>query len=141
MTDQRITRVAVLALSVMEALLKLDMEHQVGCMVNGKLLEMPVCSRNDCMQVRDSMMGMRSSGKPASVLQSFMKMGRHFQYTKVIFVTAELDDDLLRTLGSQVNLSVILPVEGKEDYIDSSSGYEVLALSDKDPGNGRYIYI
>ena len=70
-----------------------------------------------------------------------MKMGRHFQYTKVIFVTAELDDDLLRTLGSQVNLSVILPVEGKEDYIDSSSGYEVLALSDKDPGNGRYIYI
>ncbi len=140
-TDQRITRVAVLALSVMEALLKLDMEHQVGCMVNGKLLEMPVCSRNDCMQVRDSMMGMRSSGEPASVLQSFMKMGRHFQYTKVIFVTAELDDDLLRTLGSQVNLSVILPVEGKEDYIDSSSGYEVLALSDKDPGNGRYIYI
>ena len=62
--------------------MKLDMEHQVGCMVNGKLLEMPVCSRNDCMQVRDSMMGMRSSGEPASVLQSFMKMGETFSIYK-----------------------------------------------------------
>ena len=139
--DRRITQVAVLALSVSEALLRLDMEHQVGCMTDGKLLEMPVCSRTDSMKVRDSMMGMRSSEEPSAVIRSFMKMGRQFQYTKVIFVTAEIDDALLKTLGSQVNLTVILPVEKKEDYTDSSGGYEMLALSESDPDHSRYIYI
>ena len=87
------------------------------------------------------MMGMRSSEEPSAVIRSFMKMGRQFQYTKVIFVTAEIDDALLKTLGSQVNLTVILPVEKKEDYTDSSGGYEMLALSESDPDHSRYIYI
>ena len=44
-------------------------------------------------------------------------------------------------LTAQVSLTVIFPVEGEEDYTDKNGGYELLALSEKNPEQGRYIYI
>lgn len=139
--DRRIAQVAGLSISVIEALLKLDIEHRVGCMVNGRLLEFPVCSRTDIRKVRDSMMGMRAQEGPDHIIQTFMKAGRQFHYTKVIYITAQLFDEPLKMLTAQVSLTVIFPVEGEEDYTDKNGGYELLALSEKNPEQGRYIYI
>lgn len=139
--DKRISRVASLVLSLDHALLELEMEHQVGCMIHGRLLEMPVRSRSGGMQLRDSIMGMHAEGEPSDVIRSFMKQGRQFAYTKVIYVTAEPEGALLKNLAEQVNLSVFVPTEGEKDSIDNSGGYELIALSEKEPAAGRYIYI
>lgn len=140
-SNKKITRVASLSISIMEALLKLNMEYQVGCMLNGTLLEMPVCSRHDCMKVKKSMMSMQVTDALTGIIQNFMKMRRQYQYTKVIYITANPEDTLLKSLANQVNLSVIVPVEGKQDYTDESGGYEVIALSEKKQMHSRYIFI
>lgn len=139
--DRVISRVASIVLSVSDALLKLDMEHQVGCMIHGKMVEIPVRSRNDSAEVLGTIMGMKATEKTSDIIETFIKTEGQYQYTKVIFVTAEIDEKVLRTLAVSVSLSVILTVEGEEDSMDDSGGYDVLALSREETENDRYISI
>lgn len=139
--DQVISRVASIVLSISDALLKLDMEHQVGCMIRGNMVEIPVRSRNDSAEVLGTIMGMKATENASDIIETFIKAEGQYQYTKVIFVTAEIDEKVLRTLALSVSLSVILPVEGREDSMDDSGGYDVLALSQEETGHDRYISI
>lgn len=141
-TYQIINVTASLVLAVMRGLLRLNMGHQVGYVAQGELMETAVDSKDDLIQMMDNMMSMKNENDDRNLIQTFMKLELYRQYTKVIYITGKFDEKSVTGLCNLVNLSVIVPWEGQEDYLDSSAGYDILSLSANEmEKNAIYLYI
>ena len=87
-------------------------------------------------------MSMRAEKGSTDMIQTFLKLEMYRQYTKVIYITERFDERAVSELSRLVNVSIIVPQEGEEDYYDSSGGYDVLALSSGEmEKNAIYLYI
>lgn len=137
-----INMIAYLTRAVMEGLLQLNMGHQIGFVIRGTLRINTIDSQDAAAQMVESMMSMRAEKGSTDMIQTFLKLEMYRQYTKVIYITERFDERAVSELSRLVNVSIIVPQEGEEDYYDSSGGYDVLALSSGEmEKNAIYLYI
>ncbi len=137
-----INMIASLTRAVMEGLLQLNMGHQIGFVIRGTLRINTIDSQDAAAQMVESMMSMRAEKGSTDMIQTFLKLEMYRQYTKVIYITERFDERAVSELSRLVNVSIIVPQEGEEDYYDSSGGYDVLALSSGEmEKNAIYLYI
>lgn len=139
---QIINMTASLVTAVMNGLLQLNMGHQVGYMMQGQYTEFTVDSQDSFAQMVDRMMSLKVERKSAGTLNHFMRMGLYHRYTKVIYISKYFDENAVAELCNLINISVIVPWKGQEDYLVSSRGYEIWALSAKElEKNEIFLYI
>lgn len=137
-----INMIASLTREVMEGLLQLNMGHQIGFVIRGTLRINTIDSQDAAAQMVESMMSMKAEKGSTDMIQTFLKLEMYRQYTKVIYITERFDERAVSELSRLVNVSIIVPQEGEEDYYDSSGGYDVLALSSGEmEKNAIYLYI
>ena len=137
-----INMIASLTRAVMEGLLQLNMGHQIGFVIRGTLRINTIDSQDAAAQMVESMMSMRAEKGSTDMIQTFLKLEMYRQYTKVIYITERFDERAVSELSRLVNVSIIVPQEGEEDYYDSSGGYDVLDLSSGEmEKNAIYLYI
>ena len=137
-----INMIASLTRAVMEGLLQLNMGHQIGFVIRGTLRINTIDSQDAAAQMVESMMSMKAEKGSTDMIQTFLKLEMYRQYTKVIYITERFDERAVSELSRLVNVSIIGPQEGEEDYYDSNGGYDVLDLSSGEmEKNAIYLYI
>lgn len=139
---QMTNETAALVSAVMDGLLKQNMGHQVGYMNGEEYMEMTVDSLESKAKMLETMLSLKVEKKKSDLIQIFLNLELYRSFTKVIYITEQMDEESASSLGNLINLSVIIPGESQEDSFDSSKGYDVITLSETElKKNMIHLYI
>ena len=81
------------------------------------------------MEMLDHLMNMKILEEGEGALTSFFKGRYYHEFTKVIYITEGLEEEMLDTLANLVDLTVLIPKEQTGDYVEQAKGYTVMTLS------------
>ena len=127
--NQRNNAVLAIAVSLSESLLQVNLEHNVGRFCAGEYMNIPVYSQGTheqmvlnllCRPLDDT----AETDAAYQVLRGNLKN----EYTKIIYITSEYDEESARQLARDVDLTVIrIGTEKNGEYVDAQ-GYSVIPV-------------
>lgn len=123
---------AVLALTVSLSLsmLEVNLEHNVGRVIDGDLQAFPVGSMDAHEQMQLSLlcMPMAEEENGADTVYSLLKGNLRGGYTKIIYITPCYEESTARQLSREADLTVIQIVQGKGIDYTASAGYTLISM-------------
>lgn len=123
---------AVLAMTVSLSLsmLELNLEHNVGRVINKEFQTVPVNSMDTYEQMQMNLLCMPivENVDGADIVYSFLRGNIRNEYTKMIYITPHFEENTARQLSREFDLTVIQVVEGKKADYTASSGYAVISI-------------
>ncbi len=123
---------AVLALTaaLSMGMLELNLEHNVGRIQGKDYQIVPVYSMDTyeqmqmnllCLPVAEEINGL-------DTVYSFMKGNLRNEYTKMIYITSCYEENTVRQLAREVDLTVLQVMQGRKSAYISSAGYTVISI-------------
>ncbi len=133
---------AVLALTAALSyqMLEQHMEHNVGRMVNGEHLSLPVYSMGTYDNMLTSLLChpiTEQAGSGDTIYQVLQKDLRSL-YTKLIYITPSYEESTLKQVAREMDVTVIQVVEKTENSYVDTAGYAVIAVSEQEYQNKTY---
>lgn len=123
---------AVLALTVSLSLsmLELNLEHNVGRIFHREFQMVPVYSMDTYEQMQMNLLCMPVVEETNGVdtVYSFFRGNLRNEYTKLIYITSCFEENTVRQLSREVDLTVIQVVQGTGTNYLSSAGYSVISV-------------
>ena len=123
---------AVLALTVSlsQSMLELNLEHNVGRVLNRDFQTVPVYSADTCEQMQLNLLCMPivEEENGADMAYSFFRGNLRNDYTKIIYITPYYEEHTARRLSREVNLTVIQVVQGRGMDYTASAGYTLISV-------------
>lgn len=124
---------AVLSLcaSLSYSILEKNLEHQVGCIFHGEFHGSPVTSISSYDQMVLNLLcnPIEQNTNSSDMVYQFLRGNLTSEYTKVIYITPEYDENSIRQLARAVDLTIIQVVEGKTPEYIVASGYSVTSIN------------
>ncbi len=118
-----------LGISFSHALLNHNMAHFMGYLSGGELRCVPVDSLHSYEEMLLELMNHPVQKNGEETLLAFLNQQLYRQYTKVVYVTAVVQEEAARNLSVLADLTVLQAVEGPTGYLTGSGGYEVAGIS------------
>lgn len=120
-----------LCISLSYSVLEKNLEHQVGCMMNGDFHSNPVASISDYDQMILNLLckPIERSKNSHDMVYQFLRGNLASEYTKVIYITSEYDETSIRQLARSVDLTIIQVVEGKSPEQIATNGYSITSIN------------
>lgn len=111
-------------------LLELNLEHQVGRMVNGAYQDVPVYSRatHDHMVLNLLCRAVPEKVNTEDTLYYFLRGNFTNKYTKLIYITPEYNESSVRQLARQIDLTIIHILEDKKLAYTEAEDYSVIPV-------------
>ena len=126
---------AVLAftVAVSRGMMELHLEHSVGRIYESEYQELPVYSVNtwEDMVLNLLCRPIAERENARDVVFYFLQNSLKRSYTKLIFITPNCDDSLVRQLSKELDLTVIQVGDGGESTYVDASGYSVISADAK----------
>lgn len=136
---------AVLALTaeLSYQMMEQHMEHNVGRMINGEVVSVPVYSAGTHEEMLTSLLCRPITEKAGSgdTMYQFFRRNLGAAYTKLIYITPCYEESILRQLAGELDLTVIQTVEKAENSYVDGSGYSVIAVNEKEYQNKLYTMV
>ena len=132
-----INAVMGLTVSLSYSLLQKGLEHDAGQCRDGEIRTIPV----NCIALHENMvfhmmhMPLSEKGYSRNTVQSFQRKNIHNEYTKVVYITPVYDEQAVRELSKDVDLTVIHVVEKRHPSYAASLGYMLIPVSAEDYQN------
>ena len=122
---------AVLAITVSlsESLLQINLEHNVGRFCAGEYINIPVYSQGTHEQMVFNLLCQPLDGRAETdAAYQILRENLKNEYTKIIYITSEYDEESARQLARDVDLTVIrVGTEKNGEYVDAQ-GYSVIPV-------------
>ncbi len=123
---------AALALtaSLSLSLLELNLEHNVGRVINGDFQAFPISSMeaHEQMQLSLLCMPMAREASGADTAYSLRKGNIRGGYTKIIYITPFYEEGTARQLSQEADLTVVQIVQGKGMDYTASASYALISV-------------
>lgn len=111
-------------------LIERNLEHSVGRVVQGEYQASPVYSvdTQEKMVLNLLCRPMPEEGHPEETIYYFLRGNLKSQYTKLIYITPEYEEESIRRLAADLDITILQIVEnGGEPYTDAG-GYAVIPV-------------
>lgn len=133
-TNQRNNAVLAIAAALSESLLQVGLEHNVGRFCAGEYINIPVHSQSTHEQmVLNLLCRPLDDGNETDAAYQVMRSNLKNEYTKIIYITSEYDEESAKQLARDIDLTVIrVGTEKNGEYVDTQ-GYSVIPVE-----AGRY---
>lgn len=120
--------------SLSYSLLQKGLEHDVGQYREGWIRTLPVNSvaAHENMVFHMLHMPLTEEGQSRTTVQNFLKRNIHNEYTKVVYITPVYEEQAVRELSENVDLTVIHVVEKRNPSYAASPGYLLIPVSAED---------
>ncbi|MEZ3487807.1 MAG: DUF58 domain-containing protein [Lachnospiraceae bacterium] len=123
---------AVLALTVSlsMSMLELNLEHNVGRVLNKDIQIVPVNSMDTYEQMQMNLLckPVVEEVNGADTVYSFLRGNLRNEYTKMIYITPCYEEETARQLSREVDLTVLQIVQGRKLDYTASAGYAVISM-------------
>lgn len=123
---------AVLALTVSlsMSMLELNLEHNVGRVLNKDIQIVPVNSMDTYEQMQMNLLckPIVDEVSGADTVYSFLRGNLRNEYTKIIYITPCYEEHTARQLSREVDLTVLQIVQGRKMDYTASAGYAVISI-------------
>lgn len=123
---------AVLALTVSlsMSMLELNLEHNVGRVMNKDIQIVPVNSMDTYEQMQMNLLCKPIVEEVNSVdtVYSFLRGNLRNEYTKMIYITPCYEESTARQLSRELDLTVLQIVRGRQMDYTASAGYAVISI-------------
>lgn len=121
-------------------LLEMGLEHQVGKIEAGEYQSSPVYSIATHEQMVMNLLCRPVAEKETSAetLYHFLRSNLKNEVTKVVYVTTEYDEESVKTLARQVDLTVIHVEQGAGEELVNTAGYTVISIDADNYRNKLY---
>lgn len=122
--------VLALTAALSQSLLELNLEHNVGRVLNRVFQTVPVYSTDTCEQMQVSLLCMpvEEEQNGADTVYSFLRGNIRNDYTKIIYITPHYEESTARQLAREVDLTVIQVAGGKGTDYAASAGYTLISV-------------
>lgn len=126
---------AVLAFTaaVSRGMMELHLEHNVGRIYEGDYQELPVYSVHTWEDMVRNLLcrPIAEQENAQDVVFPFLRNSLKRKYTKLIFITPNCEDSLVRQLSKELDLTVIQVGDGSESVYVDAAGYSVISVDAK----------
>lgn len=123
---------AVLALTVSlsMSMLELNLEHNVGRILNKDIQIVPVHSMDTYEQMQMNLLckPVAEEIRGADTVYSFLRGNLRNEYTKMVYVTPCYEESTARQLSREADLTVLQIVQGRKLDYTASAGYAVISI-------------
>lgn len=128
-SEQAVSGVFDLGISLSRALLNQNMAHFTGYLSEGEICCIPVDSLNSYEKMIVELMKHPVQRDGSETLSAFMEQQLYRKYTKVVYVTAGTVDASARNLSVMADLTILQVTEGPSGYLAEGHGCEVIGIS------------
>lgn len=118
-----------LGVSLSRALLNQSVAHFVGYLSGNQICCVPVDSLHSYEEMILNLMSHPIQKNGDDTLLSFVNQQLYRQYTKVIYVTGEVKENVAQNLSVLADLTVLLAAEGDSGYLMDDGGYGTVRVS------------
>ena len=136
---------AVLALTaeLSYQMMERHMEHNVGRVVNGDVVSVPVYSVGTHENMLTNLLCRPITEKAGSgdTMYHFLQKNPGGTYTKLIYITPCYEESTLRQIARELDLTVIQTVERAENAYADADGYSVIAVSEEEYQTKMYTMV
>lgn len=115
-----------------DCMLQQSQEHEVGYILRGEYLWMPVDSTEAQEQLMVSLLSrpVEKEKNAAESVYSFLRGNLKSHYTKLIYITPAYDEEAVRQLAKEMDITILHIVSEKETlHIDTSQGYSIIPVN------------
>ena len=128
-TNQRNNAVLAIAAALSESLLQVGLEHNVGRFCAGEYINIPVHSQSAHEQmVLNLLCRPLDDGEETDAVYQVLRGNLKNEYTKIIYITSEYDEESAKQLARDVDLTVIrVGTKKNGEYVDTQ-GYSVIPV-------------
>ncbi len=128
-SEAGINAVFDLGVSLSRALLNQNMAHFTGYLSGSGLCCLPVDSLHSYEDMLLNLMNHPVQKNGDETLMSFLDQQLYRQYTKVVYVTAGVNEAAAQNLSVLADLTILEATEGPSGYQTGSGGYTVVGIS------------
>ena len=124
--------VAAFTAGLSECMLQQSQKHEVGYVLKGEYRGMPVDSTESQEQLMLSLLSrpVEKEKNRAEAVYSFLRGNLKNNYTKMIYITPAYDEDFVRQLAKEIDITILHIVSGKEVlHADISQGYSIIPVN------------
>ncbi len=128
-TNQRNNAVLAITVSLSHSLMQLNLEHNVGRFCAGEYMNIPVYSQGTHEQmILNLLCRPLDDREETDAAYQVLRGNLRNEYTKIIYITSEYDEESARQLARDVDLTVIrVGTEKNGEYV-YSQGYSVIPV-------------
>ena len=128
-TNQRNNAVLAIAAALSESLLQVGLEHNVGRFCAGEYINIPVHSQSAHEQmVLNLLCRPLDDEEETDAVYQVLRGNLKNEYTKIIYITSEYDEESAKQLARDVDLTVIrVGTKKNGEYVDAQ-GYSVIPV-------------
>lgn len=128
--NQRNNAVLALVSALSYSLIEHNLEHDAGRIYAGQYQRSPVYSVNTHSQMLLNLLCRPVSEKERrdDTLHYLLHSNLKNQYTKLVYITPEYEEEMARQLAREMDLTIIQTVQGKSTAWTDSAGYTVIPV-------------
>ena len=128
--NQRNNAVLAITDALSYSMMEMNLEHNVGRVMEGELYTVPVNSRSthDQMVLNLICRPVTESMQNGDVIYHFIRLVRRNEYTKVIYITPEYEEGAVQQLSREADVTVIKVTQGMEGTYVDTPGYSVIPV-------------
>ena len=128
--NQRNNAVLALTDALSYSMMEMNLEHNVGRVMEGEFYTVPVNSRSthDQMVLNLICRPVTESMQNGDVIYHFIRLVRRNEYTKVIYITPEYEEGAVQQLSREADVTVIKVTQGMEGTYVDTPGYSVIPV-------------
>lgn len=136
---QMVNAVFDLGVSFSHALLNQNIAHFVGFLSGDGVCCLPVDSLHSYENMRLKLMSHPVPSNGDRTIFSFMNQQLYRSYTKVVYVTGEVNESAAGNLSVLADLIVLQAAEGASGYLTDDNGYKLVKVSIENMRNVEHI--
>lgn len=113
-------------------MLQQSQKHEVGYVLKGEYRWMPVDSTESQEQLMVSLLSrpVEKDKNRAESMYLFLRGNLKNNYTKLIYITPAYDEEAVRQLAKEMDITILYIVNGKENqHADTSLGYSIIPIN------------
>lgn len=128
--NQRNNAVLALTTALSYSMIELNLEHNVGRVIDGEYQTLPVYSMESHEDMSLSLLcrPITEDESRGSAICHFLHGAMRSDYTKMIYITPEYDETAVRQLSREIDLTVIQVTAGGEMHYTEGGGYSVIPV-------------
>ena len=132
--SQRNNAVLALVSALSYSMIERNLEHDVGRIFDGQYQRSPVYSVSTHEQMLLNLLcrPVAEKGRKEEALHYLLHSNLKNQYTKVLYITPEYEEEQARRLAGNVDLTVIQTVQGSSTSWADSAGYTLIPVDADD---------
>ena len=129
-SNERNDAVMALTVAVSYNMVERNLEHNVGCVINGKMLNFPVYSLSTHEQMILNLLcrpALKKETRGDSIYH-FLQEDFRERYTKIIYITSEYEESSVRQLSRELDMTIIQVSQNSGKEYVAGQGYSVIPV-------------